>query len=161
MIGVLQVPLARSLTNRTADLSPNVHGSQSDRVAGTSSTCGDSARRSVYTAAGTPRMSLDRQHWSTPSAFAADFFPCEYTLNPIHDSDDQPHHPSTGIIPADSVRLPIFLQTAILYLGLPGNPQSQYSQYLESPRSLTPVYSVPTESTTSEPWRTGGTKIHW
>ena len=79
MINISHVPLACSLTDCIEDLSPKVDGSQSDRVAGTSSTCGDPARRSVSTAARTPRMSLDRQHWSTPSAFGADFFSCEYT----------------------------------------------------------------------------------
>jgi hypothetical protein len=135
--------------------------SPSDRDARSSSTSRDPGRRSVSTAVRSPQKHLDRQNWSTQSAFAADFWSCEYTLNPIHDSDEKPCHHPTVTTPADSVKSPIFSQIAILYSGLPKNPRSLSSRSLESRYSLIPVYSVPTEWTSSEHWPIGGMKIHW
>jgi hypothetical protein len=161
VISLYNVLLSRDLTDSAEDLSKRVLNPESGGDARSSSTSRDSGRRSESAAATSPQRSLNQQNRSTPSAFATDFWSCEYTLNPIHDSDEKLCHHTTVTSPADSVRSSIFFQIAILYSGLPKNPLLLFSRSLESRHFLIPLYSAPIEWTTSQNWRIGGMKIRW
>jgi hypothetical protein len=78
VISLFNVLLPCDLTDHAEDLSKGVLNPESGRDTRSSSTSRDPGRRSVSTAVRSPQENLNQQIWSTPSAFAEDFWSCEY-----------------------------------------------------------------------------------